>query len=76
MLGYLESNRQSKNNIIILVGKVSIFSSQSVDTILIERFKMFVKHHRAIEKYMTHGNQTMVVYGERWDGLRVGEGWD
>jgi hypothetical protein len=32
-----------------------------------------VKHHSTIEKY---GNQTSVVYGDRWDGLRVSEGWD
>jgi hypothetical protein len=37
---------------------------------------MYVKYHCTIEKYMAHGNQTRVVYGDRWDGLSVAEGWD
>ena len=68
VLGDLESRWQSIHNRIILIGKVFIFSSHSVDTIRLERFKMYVKHHSTIEKYMAHGNQMMVVYGDTWDG--------
>ena len=75
MLGDLESHSQSINNITILVGKVFNFDSQSVDTKLLERFKMYVKHHSTIEKYTAHGNQTRVVYCDSWDGLSVAEGW-
>jgi hypothetical protein len=66
VLGNLESHSQSINNIIviILVGKVFIFISQSVDTIRLERFEMYVKHHSTIEKYMANGNQMVVVYGD------------
>jgi hypothetical protein len=67
---YLSS--QSINNIIILVGKVFIFGSQSVNTIRLERFKMYVKHHSTIEKYMAHGHQMRVVYGDRWGWAESG----
>lgn len=70
------SKSQSIKNIIMRVGKVFIFTSQSVDTMQLEKFKMYVKHHSTFEKYMAHGNQTRVVYGDRWNGLRVTEGWD
>jgi hypothetical protein len=36
---------------------------------------MYVTHHSTIGKYMAHGNQMRVVYGDRWDGLSVAEGW-
>ena len=39
----------------------------SPNNIRLERLKN-VKHHSTTEKYMAHG--------DRWDGLRVAEGWD
>ena len=66
MLGDLKSHSQSINNIIILLAKMFIFNLQSLETMRIERFRTFVKHHSTVEKYMD-GVQ-------RWEGLNGAEG--
>ena len=54
ILGDLKSHSQSINNIIILLAKHFIFNLQSVETMRIERFSTFVKHHNTDEKYMAY----------------------
>ena len=45
LLGDLERPCQSITNILILLEKVFIFNSQSVDSIRLDRLKLYVKHH-------------------------------
>ena len=41
----------------------------------LERFRIDVKHHSTVEKYMAHRTiKKMVVYRDRWDGMREAEG--
>ena len=76
LLGDLERPCQSITNILILLVKVFIFNSQSVDSIRLDILKLYVKHHSVVERYMFRRNQKRVASRDRWDGLREAEGWD
>ena len=54
LLGDLKSHSQSINNIIILLANMFIFYLQYVESMRIERFRTFVKHHSTVEKYMAN----------------------
>ena len=51
LLGDLERPGQSITNILRLVVKLFIFNSQSVDSIRLDRLKLYVKHHSIVERY-------------------------
>ena len=72
LLEYLERPGQSITNIPILLVTVFIFNSQSVDSIRLDRLKLYVKHHSIVERYMLSRNPKRVASRDRWDGLRVG----
>jgi hypothetical protein len=39
--------------------------------------KLYVKHHRIVERHMLCRNPKWVASSrDRWDGLREAEGWD
>lgn len=76
LLGDLERPGQSITNILILLVKVFIFNSQSVDSIRLDRLKLYVKHHSIVERYVLRRNPKWVASRDRWDGLREAEGWD
>ena len=48
LLGDLERPDQSITNILILIVKVLIFNSQSVDSIQLDSLKLYVKHHSIV----------------------------
>jgi hypothetical protein len=74
LLGDLERPGQSITNILILLVKVFVFNSQCVDSIQLDRLKLYVKHHSIVERYMVRRNQKRVARRDRWDGLREAEG--
>jgi hypothetical protein len=76
LLGDLKSHSQSINNIIILLAKMFIFNLRSVETMRIERFRTFVKHHSTVEKYIANRNPIWMVLRDRWEVLNGAEGWD
>jgi hypothetical protein len=65
MLGDLKSHSQLINNILILLAKRFIFNLQSVETMRIERFRTFVKHHSTVEKYLAKIN-SIFLSGKRF----------
>jgi hypothetical protein len=73
LLGDLERPGQSITDILILLVKLFIFNSQSVDSIRLGRFKLHVKHPSIVERYMVHRNLKRVVSRDGWDGLREAE---
>ena len=58
----------------LLLVKVFIFNSQSVDSIRLDRLKLYVKHHSIVERYVLRRNPKWVASRDRWDGLREAEG--
>ena len=76
LLGDLERPGQSITNIQILLVKVFIFNSLSVDSVQLDRFKLYVKHHSRVERYMAGRNPKRVASRDGWEGLREAEGWD
>ena len=66
--GDLKNHRQLINNIIIILAKMFIFNLQSVETMRIERFRTFVKHHSTEEKYMAARNQYGMFFRDPVDG--------
>ena len=76
ILGDLKSHSHTNNNIKLLLAKMFIFNLQSVETMRIQRFRNFVKHHSTVEKYMTNRNPIWMVLRDRWEGLKGAEGWD
>ena len=75
LLGDLERPGQSITNILILLVKVFIFNSQSVDSIRLDTFWIYVEHHSIVERYVLRRNTKWVASRDRWDGLREAEGW-
>jgi hypothetical protein len=73
ILGDLKSPIQSINNIIIILTKMFIFNLQSVETMRIEKFSTFVKHHSTVKIYMANINPIWMLR-DRWDGLNGAEG--
>jgi hypothetical protein len=54
-----------------------IFNLQSVETMRIERFGTFVKHHSiTVEQHMANRNPIWMVLRDRWERLNGAEGWD
>ena len=47
-----------------------------MDTIQLDRLKLYVKHHSIVERCMLRRNPKSVGIIDRWDGLREAEGWD
>jgi hypothetical protein len=47
-----------------------------VDSIRLDRFQLYVKHHSVVGRYMEHRNLKRVASRDMWDGLREGEGWE
>ena len=64
------------NNVIIILAKILIFNSQSVEAMRIESSSNFVKHHSTVEKCMSNRNPKWMVLRDRWEGLDGAEGWD
>ena len=60
----------------MLLGKKSTFKLQSVETMRKERFRIYVKHHSTVEKYMENINKYWIVFRDRWEGLSGAEGSD
>jgi hypothetical protein len=69
LLEGLERPGESISNILILLVKVFIFNSQSVDSILFDRLKLYVKHHRIVERYVLGRNP-------KWVASRDGDKWE
>ena len=66
LLGVLERPGQSITNILILLVKVFIFNTQSVDSMRLDRFKLYVKHHSIVERYVLRRNTKWVASRDRW----------
>ena len=72
--GDLKKHDQSMGNIIILLGKVFIFSAISVEMLQIGRFSTLVRHSK-MEGCIAKGNSKMALYWERLVHLWTSEGW-
>ena len=65
VLGDLERPGQSITDILILLVKVFIFNSQSVDSIRSDRLKLYIKHHSIVERYVLRRNPKWVASRDR-----------
>ena len=70
LLGDLEEKDKSFNNIVILLGKMFIFKQQTGDSLHLNRFKQFLKHHFILETIIADTNGTNDLLLKRWDAVR------
>ena len=61
LLGDLERSGQSITNILVLLEKVFIFNSQSVDSIRLDKLKLYIKHHSIVERHVLRRNPKWVA---------------
>jgi hypothetical protein len=52
------------------------FHLQYAEIMRIERFRTFVKHPSAVEKYMSNTNHNGMEFRDRWEVSSRAEGWD
>ena len=46
-----------------------------MDSVRLDRLKLYGKHHSRDERYVLRRNTKWVASRDRWDGLREAEGW-
>ena len=70
LLGDLEEKDKSFNSIVILLGKMFIFKKQTVESLHLHRFKLFLKHNFILETIIADTNGTNEQVLKRWDAVR------
>ena len=70
LLGDLEEKDKSFNNIVILLGKMFIFKQQTGESLHLNRFKQFLKHHFILETIIADTKGTNDLLLKRWDAVR------